>query len=63
MTMVKVYFEIKHKYYADLVAVFEDESVYEACSEALEKHCKETGFDFVTESVEHEDKELKDLFD
>jgi hypothetical protein len=48
--MVKVYFETRG--YAELAAVFMDESTYEQCLPALEKTCKEMGYDCVTESVE-----------
>jgi len=57
--MVKVYFETDG--YAELVAIFDNESTYSICLPALEKQAKENGFAFVTESIDDEKKinELK----
>jgi hypothetical protein len=49
--MVRVYFE--RGWHAELVAVFIDEYTYNDCVPALERLCKDMGFDNLTESVEH----------
>jgi hypothetical protein len=49
--MVRVYFE--RGGHAELVAVFIDEYTYNDCVPALERLCKDMGFDNLTESVEH----------
>jgi cytochrome c oxidase assembly protein Cox11 len=49
--MVRVYFE--RGLHADLVAVFMDELTYQQCVPALERLCKDMGYDNVTESVEY----------
>jgi len=49
--MVRVYFEIGG--HAELVAVFIDEYTYNDCVPALERLCKDMGFDKMTESIEH----------
>ena len=49
--MVRVYFE--RKGHAELVAVFMDEYTYNDCVPALERLCKDMGFDKLTESIEH----------
>jgi hypothetical protein len=56
--MVRVYFETDG--YAELVAIFDSEETYFACSEALETQAKTNGFLYVTESVD-EETNLKDL--
>lgn len=48
--MVKVYFE--HKGYAELVATFAEESLFEICLPILEEEAELNGFDFVSESIE-----------
>ena len=53
--MVKVYFEMEHPKAAELVAKFDSEETYDACFPALEKMCKDNGWDYITESVEEED--------
>jgi hypothetical protein len=53
-TMVKVYFELENGKYAELVAIFDDESTYDACLPALEKLAKKNNFDLVTESIDEE---------
>jgi len=47
--MIKVYFETDS--YSELVATFEDEELYIACLEILEKKAIERNFNMVTESV------------
>ena len=47
--MIKVYFE--NKCHAVLVAIFDDEEIYNACLPTLEKQAKEQKFDKVTESL------------
>jgi hypothetical protein len=49
--MIEVYFE--YKGHAELVATFEDEDVYDACSSALEEEASKGGM-ILTESVEDE---------
>ena len=49
--MVRVFFE--RGGYAELVAVFMDEYTYNDCLPALERLCKDMGFDKVTESIEY----------
>ena len=49
--MVRVFFE--RKGHAELVAVFMDEYTYNDCVPALERLCKDMGFDKLTESIEH----------
>lgn len=49
--MVRVYFEIGGN--AELVAVFIDEYTYNDCVPALERLCKDMGFDKLTESIEY----------
>ena len=49
--MVRVYFE--RGGYAELVAVFMDEYTYNDCVPALERLCKDMGFDKMTESIEY----------
>ena len=49
--MVRVFFE--RSGHAELVAVFIDEYTYKDCVPALERLCKDMGFDKMTESVEH----------
>ena len=49
--MVKVYFETPNT--AELVAVFDEEIIYNECLPTLEKLAKEIGM-FVTESIEDE---------
>ena len=55
--MVKVYFETSRT--AELVAVFDEEIIYNGCLPTLEKLAKEIGM-FVTESIEDETR-LKEL--
>jgi hypothetical protein len=52
--MVKVYFELENGKYAELVAIFDDESTYDVCLPALEKLAKKNNFDLVTESIDEE---------
>lgn len=49
--MVRVFFE--RGGYAELVAVFMDEYTYNDCVPALERLCKDMGFDRLTESIEY----------
>lgn len=49
--MIRVFFEKGG--YAELVAVFIDEHAYNDCVPALERLCKDMGFDNLTESIEH----------
>ena len=56
--MVKVFFE--RGGYAELVAVFMDEYTYKDCVPALERLCKDMGFDRLTESIEYS-QETEDL--
>ncbi len=49
--MVRVYFE--RGLHANLVAVFMDELTYQQCVPALERLCKDMGYDSLTESVEY----------
>ena len=55
--MVKVYFETTST--AELVAVFDNEEIYERCFTALERFANEIGM-FITESIEDETR-LKEL--
>ena len=41
--------------YSEVVAKFDSEEIYDACLPALEKLCKENGFDYVTESETEDD--------
>jgi hypothetical protein len=52
--MVRVYFEIGG--HAELVAVFIDEYTYNDCVPALERLCKDMGFDKLTESIEYSEE-------
>lgn len=52
--MVRVFFE--RKGYAELVAVFMDEYTYKDCVPALERLCKDMGFDKLTESIEYSEE-------
>jgi hypothetical protein len=56
---VKVYFESNVA--AEAVAVFDDESTYDACYKGLEKLAKKNHWPFITESVVDE-VELNDVF-
>lgn len=49
--MIRVFFE--RRGHAELVAVFIDEYTYNDCVPALERLCKDMGFDNLTESIEH----------
>jgi len=49
--MVRVFFEIGTR--SELVAVFIDEYTYKDCVPALERLCKDMGFDKLTESIEY----------
>jgi len=49
--MVRVFFE--RGGHAELVAVFIDEYTYNDCVPALERLCKDMGFDKMTESIEY----------
>jgi hypothetical protein len=49
--MVRVFFE--RGGHAELVAVFMDEYTYNDCVPALERLCKDMGFDKLTESIEY----------
>ena len=60
--MVRVFFEIGTR--SELVAVFMDEYTYNDCVPALERLCKDMGFDKMTESIEHSvatDKLIKQI--
>jgi len=52
--MVRVFFE--RSGYAELVAVFMDEYTYNDCVPALERLCKDMGFDRLTESIEYSEE-------
>jgi hypothetical protein len=52
--MVRVYFE--RGGHAELVAVFIDEYTYKDCVPALERLCKDMGFDNLTESIEYSEE-------
>jgi hypothetical protein len=52
--MVRVYFE--SSMHAELVAVFMDEYTYKDCVPALERLCKDMGFDRLTESIEYSEE-------
>jgi hypothetical protein len=52
--MVRVFFEKGG--YAELVAVFMDEYTYNDCVPALERLCKDMGFDKLTESIEYSEE-------
>lgn len=52
--MVRVFFE--RGGYAELVAVFMDEYTYNDCVPALERLCKDMGFDKLTESIEYSEE-------
>jgi hypothetical protein len=52
--MVRVFFE--RSGYAELVAVFMDEYTYKDCVPALERLCKDMGFDKLTESIEYSEE-------
>ncbi len=49
--MVRVFFE--RSGHAELVAVFIDEYTYKDCVPALERLCKDMGFDKMIESIEY----------
>jgi hypothetical protein len=49
--MIRVFFE--RGGHAELVAVFIDEYTYNDCVPALERLCKDMGFDKLTESIEY----------
>jgi hypothetical protein len=60
--MVRVFFE--RGGHAELVAVFMDEYTYNDCVPALERLCKDMGFDNLTESIEYSvatDKLIKQI--
>jgi hypothetical protein len=48
--MVRVFFE--RSGYAELVAVFMDEYTYNDCVPALERLCKDMGYNKMTESID-----------
>jgi hypothetical protein len=52
--MVRVFFE--RSGHAELVAVFMDEYTYKDCVPALERLCKDMGFDKLTESIEYSEE-------
>ena len=52
--MVRVFFE--RGGHAELVAVFMDEYAYKDCVPALERLCKDMGFDKLTESIEYSEE-------
>jgi hypothetical protein len=52
--MVRVFFE--RSGYAELIAVFMDEYTYNDCVPALERLCKDMGFDKLTESIEYSEE-------
>ncbi len=47
--MIKVYFE--NTVASELVATFESEDTYMACLPALEKQCKDEGWNRVSETI------------
>ena len=49
--LIKVYYERHPATYAEVVAFFDSEEVYNAVLPALEKNAKDNGFDIVTESI------------
>lgn len=51
--MVKVYFETDG--YAELVAIFDTEEIYDVCYKSLRKLAFENGFAKITESIEEEE--------
>ena len=53
--MIVVYQEMKNPSYAEIVAVFADEEIYEVCFPIIEKQAKKHHFQFITESVEEYD--------
>ena len=62
--MVIVYQEMNNPKYAEIVAVFSDEDIYEACYPIIKKLAKKHHFDFVSESVEPFDiHELHELYE
>jgi hypothetical protein len=52
--MVRVFFE--RGGHAELMAVFMDEYTYNDCVPALERLCKDMGFDKLTESIEYSEE-------
>ena len=52
--MIRVFFE--RGGHAELVAVFIDEYTYNDCVPALERLCKDMGFDKLTESIEYSEE-------
>jgi len=69
--MVKVYFETKNGSYAEQVATFEDESLFDICYSSLKAEATKQGY-ILTESVdciededenETEEETKKDLFE
>lgn len=54
--MVKVYAESNS--HAELIAIFDSEEVYEACSDALDKYAAKSRM-IVTESLDFTDEELR----
>ena len=54
--MVKVYAESNS--HAELIAIFDNEEVYDACSDALDKYAANSRM-IVTESLDFTDKELR----
>ena len=54
--MIKVYFEYHPTLYAEEVAQFENEEVYEACFPILEKLAKEANMCVTDSVIDEEDK-------
>ena len=49
--MIKVYFENEGGKYAELVAMFDSEHTYDACTQVLYELCRKNNFSIVTESI------------
>ena len=61
MTKIVVYFETPNNSYAEVVAQFADDELYNACVPVLEAQAKALGY-ILTESV-REDEQVTDTFD
>jgi hypothetical protein len=61
MTKIVVYFETPNNSYAEVVAQFADDELYNACLPVLEAQAQAQGY-IVTESV-REDEQVTDTFD
>jgi len=60
--MIKVYFETTDHTFAERIATFKTEELYNICLPALEKEAKKHSY-IVTETIEEEPEETKDLFE